>query len=101
MQESQDVLGRKLKCRPHAETVVTDSFFANGTTYASDDRYVGSSKRSCFGCALYMRLQPARMQQRPAHGNIWVQWLFPRPLTREGSEANDKRDGRAADSYGG
>ena len=81
MRSSTDLLNwfgdRSVKCRPHAEAVVTDWFFSTEAKFVDDDRYVGCSKPSCFCCVLYLKLHPAKMRPRPSHGKIWVQWSFP------------------------
>ena len=89
------VYDRPLECRPHAEAVVIDWFYSQRAKFVNDDRYVGCSKRSCFCCSLYIKLHPAKMQERPSHGNIWVQWRFPRSLS-----LSEKTNGDNTEEWG-
>ncbi|EMC97237.1 hypothetical protein BAUCODRAFT_444772 [Baudoinia panamericana UAMH 10762] len=77
---------RKLVLRPHAETLMLEHFHAHGLVYANNDRYIGCSKPSCYCCQMYFETHPARARTGRFHGNAWIRWASPRPISlRNGS----------------
>lgn len=70
----------KIKPRPHAELLLLEHFHHNALEFATDDRYIGCSKPSCYCCHIYMQCHPGQFTPRPCHGNLWIQWAPPHPL---------------------
>lgn len=79
----------RLVPRPHAEVVALHFHASRNMEFVNDDHYIGCSKPACFCCSLYMRLHPAGIQPRPTHGNVWVQWCLPQPLSMPEAHAVD------------
>lgn len=73
--------GRHFHAKPHAETVVLDHFFTGNFAFVMGDRYVACSKPSCYCCKLYFKFHPLRAVTGRHHGNLWIQWGLPRPLS--------------------
>ncbi|KIW36439.1 uncharacterized protein PV06_11328 [Exophiala oligosperma] len=79
-----------IKPRPHAELLLLEYFHRNGLDFATDDRYIGCSKPSCYCCHIYMHCHPGRFAPRPCHGNLWIHWAppYPLPLADRGAPKN-------------
>jgi hypothetical protein len=73
--------GRQFHAKPHAEAVVLDHFFTRNFAFVMGDRYVACSKPSCYCCKLYFKFHPLRAVTGRHHGNLWIQWGLPRPLS--------------------
>lgn len=72
---------QQINPRPHAEAVMLDYFFTKGLDFAMEDKYVACSKPSCYCCKLFFDNHPLQAVTGRHHGNLWIQWALPRPLT--------------------
>ena len=75
------------KPRVHAELLLLEHFFHHELDFVNNDRYIGCSKPSCYCCDMYMRFHPGSFVTRPCHGNLWVNWQAPAPLTKVKAKA--------------
>lgn len=82
-----------LTSRPHAELLLLDYLYSRGNRFAGDVRYIGCSKPSCYCCSLYIRFHPGRIEPRPSHGNIWVEWCLPQPLHTDATGVDNQNVG--------
>ena len=57
----------------HAKVAMLDHFHRYRLSFARGEPYIGCSKPSCYCCNAYMSAHPLKTQERPSHGNIWVQ----------------------------
>ncbi|CVL12437.1 uncharacterized protein FPRN_03643 [Fusarium proliferatum] len=67
----------KLQSNPpivHCEVQVLEHFHRNGLRFTDDDRFIGTSKFSCFCCKLYYRHHPSRPVEPDAHEQIYLNW---------------------------
>jgi len=62
----------------HAKVAMLDHFHRYRLSFARGEPYIGCSKPSCYCCNAYMSAHPLKTQERPSHGNIWVQWSAPK-----------------------
>ena len=80
--------------RSHAELLVLEHFWAQRLSFYNEDRYVGSSKRSCYCCSLFSDIHGGGIAIRPTHGNVWPKWCLPPGLMRE-DETRFDSDGKS------
>jgi hypothetical protein len=71
------IVNTKLKTKLHAEVTMLEYFHFKSMQFFDDDKHIACSKASCHCCALYFMYHPLQTQQRPCHGNAWVQWTVP------------------------
>jgi hypothetical protein len=67
----------KLQSKPpivHSEVQVLNHFHGRRLRFADDDRFVGTSKFSCFCCKLYYRHHPSRPVEPDSHEQIYLNW---------------------------
>jgi hypothetical protein len=67
----------KLQSKPpivHSEVQVLNHFHRRRLRFADDDRFVGTSKLSCFCCKLYHRHHPSRPVEPDSHEQIYLNW---------------------------
>jgi hypothetical protein len=69
--------------RSHSELILLDRFQRKGLSFFENAKFVASSKRSCYCCNLFFRLQNSDITTRPTHGNAWSRWCIPPGLERE------------------
>ncbi|KAK4496860.1 hypothetical protein PRZ48_011309 [Zasmidium cellare] len=62
----------------HAEAALAEFVHFHEMEPLYEDRYVGCSKQSCYGCKIYLSKHPGGFEQRPSHGNAWFKWYPPR-----------------------
>lgn len=58
----------------HAEVLIADHIYINDLRFVHNDKYIGCSKPSCYGCHLYLELHPGDFHNRPCHGNLYLKW---------------------------
>ncbi|EMC97243.1 hypothetical protein BAUCODRAFT_68347, partial [Baudoinia panamericana UAMH 10762] len=64
--------GERVSLSTHAEVFPMEHSYFQGLQVVANDRYIGSSRPSCYCCSLYMR----------HHGTAWIRWklaLLSRP----------------------
>ncbi|CAK7218444.1 hypothetical protein SBRCBS47491_003511 [Sporothrix bragantina] len=63
--------------RVHAEIQVAEHFYDGKLIWAEQDRYIGVSKPSCYGCQLYLKHHPANLEPRECHMKAYRNWGPP------------------------
>ncbi|KAH6871821.1 hypothetical protein B0T10DRAFT_590604 [Thelonectria olida] len=58
----------------HSEVQMLEHFHRNKLVYAENDRFVGTSKLSCFCCRLYFRHHPSRPVEPDSHEEVYLSW---------------------------
>ncbi|CAM1501441.1 Fc.00g034250.m01.CDS01 [Cosmosporella sp. VM-42] len=58
----------------HSEIQVLEHFHRNNLTFADNDRFVGTSKLSCFCCKLYFRHHSSRPVEPDSHEEVYLSW---------------------------
>jgi hypothetical protein len=80
----------------HAELLVLDSLLRDGGTHPSrffgGYRYIGSSKPTCTLCDYYFSCHPSRVEVRPTHRNLYLNWRMPDLYDSQGSGAIKERE---------
>lgn len=69
--------------RSHSELILFDHFRRNELLFFQNEKFVASSKRSCYCCNLFFELHNSDIATRPTHGNAWSRWCIPPGLERE------------------
>ncbi|OAA34644.1 hypothetical protein BBO_09090 [Beauveria brongniartii RCEF 3172] len=66
-------------CNPsvHSEIEVLEYFYEHKLKFLDDDRYVYSSKPTCFTCKLYFTHHPAKMVVPESHEKVYLNWGPP------------------------
>ncbi|KAL6409939.1 uncharacterized protein AUP68_06345 [Ilyonectria robusta] len=58
----------------HSEIQVLEHFHRNELQFANNDRFVGTSKFSCFCCKLYFRHHPLNPVEPDSHEQVYLNW---------------------------
>lgn len=80
---TRDYDSKTFSTRSHAELLLLQHFLMEKLAFFDNDKFVGSSKPSCYCCSLYFRLHEGNVVTRPSHGNVWSKWCLPAGLMQE------------------
>lgn len=63
--------------RLHPELTMAEHFLKRKLAFVDDDRYIGCSKPSCYGCKMFLQVHPLKLAVRPCHNRVWIKWCYP------------------------
>ncbi|TPX18316.1 uncharacterized protein E0L32_011765 [Thyridium curvatum] len=91
--EHYDMLQTQQRPIVHSEVQVLDHFHRNGLHFVDDDRFIGTSKFSCFCCKLYFRYHPANPVEPESHEQVYLNWgPFALPLGSQDPSFPEQRN---------
>jgi hypothetical protein len=64
----------KIHTRVHSEVQVLEHFYKNSLQFATNDRFIATSKLACICCRLYFRHHPARVAELDSHQKVYINW---------------------------